>query len=102
VAAAQETVEFVHEQIEGLVGVVAADAGEQIRAGDLDVAFGDELRADAVGLVELEIDAQTDEVVVVAQEAGGFFRDGGAQGVGELEVDPADDELGSEVGREVF
>ena len=55
-----------------------------------------------MGLVEFEIDAQTDEVVVVAQEAGGFFRDRGAQGVGELEVDTADDELGSEIGREVF
>ena len=73
VAATQEAIEFVDEEVEGLVGVVAADARDQIRAGDFDVALGDELRADGVGFVEFEVDAQADEVVVVAQEARGFF-----------------------------
>ena len=37
VAAAQETVEFVDKQIEGFVGVFAGNAGDQVRAGNLDV-----------------------------------------------------------------
>jgi len=40
VKAPEEAVEFVGEEVERLVGIIAGDAGELVGAADLEVAFG--------------------------------------------------------------
>jgi hypothetical protein len=61
----------VGEEVERFVGVAGADAGDEIGAADLDVAFGGTRVADVGGVI--------------------------APGRGDREMDPADDDLGSEV-----
>jgi hypothetical protein len=95
-AAAQQLVEFVHEQVEGFVGVLAAGAGEQVGTANLQAAFGDEMFLLGAGAVELELDATSDDAVFMAEKAVGLFDCGGAQGGGEVEVHAAyDDTVGA-------
>lgn len=92
-AAAEEAVEFVDEEICGLVGVFGGDAGEQVGAADFDVALGDEDLAAASG-VEFEVDAHAVDAGLVTEEAVHLGVEGVAHGVGEGEVNAAQEQLG--------
>ena len=100
-AFAEHAVQFVDEQVEGLVGVITGDAGDQVGARDFDVAFGEEGRAVALGVVVLEVDAHAHDVIVVAEEAGRFLDGGVAECGRELEMDAAHENFRGEgrVGR---
>jgi glycosyltransferase involved in cell wall biosynthesis len=72
VEAAEAAIEFVGEQIEGFVSIVAFDAGNQIGATDFQVALGDELIANGtVQDYEMVIvnDASTDTTPQLADAA---------------------------------
>lgn len=96
VETAEAAVEFVGEQIERFVSIVAFDAGNQIGATDFQVALGDELIAGGARVIELDVEADADEVLVVAEEAlGDAFRVSAERG-GELDMNPANDNFGGQ------
>lgn len=94
VETAEAAVEFVGEQIERFVSIVAFDAGNQIGATDFQVALGDELIAGGARVIELDVEADADEVLVVAEEALGDAFCVRTERGGELEMNPANDNFG--------
>ena len=97
-AFAEHPVEAVGEEVERFVGVVGADAGDEIGAADLDVAFGGKLVADAAGVIVLEVDTHAHQVIIVPEQALGDAEGVVAQGRGDLEVNPSDDHFFNELG----
>jgi hypothetical protein len=100
-ALAEHPVETVDQQVEGFVGVVAIQGGDEIGAANLDATLGDEAGLIVLGLVMFEVDADAHEMVFVAQEARTFFKDSGAKRWGEREVNAADEDFFSEHGGRV-
>ncbi len=99
-AAVKRTVEFVDEEIDGLVGIFRRHGGHKVGAADFDVAFGDEDGATA-RVVVFEVDADTVYIGGVAEKAFGFRAKLVAQGVGEAEVDSAKDKLRAGISRTI-
>jgi len=91
VEAAEAAIEFVGEQIEGFVSIVAFDAGDKVRAADFQVAFSYKLIADGARVIEFDVQAHANKVLVVAEETLGYSLSVSAERRGELEVDAADD-----------
>lgn len=92
-AAAEQAVEFVDEEVGGLVGIFCGDAGEQVGAADFDVALGYEDLA-AAGGVEFDVDAHAVDAGFVTEEAVHLGVEGVAHGVREGEVNAAKEQLG--------
>lgn len=91
-AALEEAVEFVDQEVDGLVGVFRGDAREEVGAANFDMAFGDEYGATA-GCIVFEVDPDAVDSGLVAEEAFGFAAEAVAKGVGEGEVDTAKKDL---------
>lgn len=91
-SAMQEAVEFIHQKVDRLVGIVGGDGRDEVGAADLDVALGDEGGAAAGGVV-FYIEADAVDAGFVAEEAIRFAVQGIAHGVGEGEVDASKQEL---------
>lgn len=65
-APTERGVEFVHEEVDGFVGVVAFDGGNEVGAADFDAAFGDEALG-ALGFVVVEIDPHAVDARLVTE-----------------------------------
>jgi uncharacterized protein YdbL (DUF1318 family) len=72
VEAAEAAIEFVGEQIEGFVSIVAFDAGDKVRAADFQVALSYKLIADGARVIEFDVQAHANKVLVVAEETLGY------------------------------
>jgi hypothetical protein len=92
-AAAEFAVEFVDEEVDGLVKVVGGDGDDEFGAVEDDVAFGEEFAGVVLGGGVFEFDAEAVEAGFVFKEAFHFGVDGVLEGVGEFEVDAGQDEI---------
>jgi hypothetical protein len=91
-ALAEEAIELVDEEIDGLVRIFARGCSVEVRAADFDFRFGHEASVHVGRFVVFDIEAQPDDMVFVSEQPGGFFRDGVSESVREFEVDPADNQ----------
>ena len=99
-AAVKRAVEFIDEEVDGLVGVFRRHSGHEIGAADFDMALGYEDGATA-RVVVFEVDADAVYIGSVAKKAFGFGAKLVAQGIGEAEVDSTKDKLRAGVSRTI-
>ena len=83
-AAAEFAVEFVDEEVDGFVKVFGGDGDGDFRAGEDDVAFGDEFAEVVFGGGVLEFDAEADDAGLVLEQAFHFGADGFLERGGEF------------------
>ena len=93
----QELVEFIDEQIERLVGILAGGVGQQIGAPDLHASLGHEEVAGPAGFVQFQIKAESHDTMFMPQQAGALVGGGLAEGGRQIEVDAAHDDGSGEV-----
>ena len=92
-ALAEKPVEFVDEEVDGIVGILRGDRGGKVGTGDLDATLGGEdPRVPAVSA--FDVHAKAEDFRFVPEESFGFGFDRGFHGLGEPEVNTAEDELG--------
>jgi len=92
-AAAELAVEFVHEEVNGLVKVFGGDGDDELGAGEDDVAFGDEFAGMVLGGGVFEFDAEAVEAGFVFEEALHLGVNDVFESVGEFEVDAGEDQV---------
>jgi len=96
---AEESVEFVDEEIDGLIGIVAVNGGNEVGAKNLDLTLGDKVVLGRLGFVQFDVDTDAIDARFVAQEATGFFLDGRFHCIAKVEVNTAKDELRADIFR---
>ena len=94
----QHAIEFVDEQIGRLVGIARCNRGTHIRPCNLDPALGREHPLPVVE-IGLHVDTHAENIRLVAEKSFGFRFESRFHGVGELDVNAAEDEIGAVFGR---
>jgi len=92
-ALGEHAVELVHQEVDGLVAFVGGDGCVHVGAVDDDVALGGEAVVDVLLHVALEFDANSDDALLVAEEAFGLVMHELLQRRGEFEVDAGYDDV---------
>ena len=67
VAATNEAIELVGEQVERFVSIVAGLAGDQIGAADLNVPLGDEFSVLGLGFIVFDIEPDADDMIIMSE-----------------------------------
>ena len=94
-AFAQEPIEHVDQGVERIQRFIAFHARDQIGPADLNVAFREKSLAGILRPVVLEVDAEADDVLLVAQKPGGLFLCRRLQGRRKLEMRATHDDAWS-------
>ena len=92
-ALGEHAVEFVHQEIDGLVALVGGDRGVHVGAVDDDVALGGEAMLDVLLGVALEFDADADDALLMAEESLSLVVHELFQRRSEFEVDAGYDDV---------
>ncbi len=90
-AAAEFAVEFVDKEVNGLVKGFGGDGDGHFRAGEDNVAFGDEFAGVVLAGGVFEFDAEADNAGFVLEQTLHFGVNDVFEGFGELEVDTRQD-----------
>lgn len=93
VALGEHAVEFVHEEIDGLVAFVGGNGGVQVGSVHGDVALGGEAVGHGLLRVAFEFHAHADDSFLVTEETVGFVMNELLQGGSEFEVDAGYDQV---------
>ena len=85
-ALAHHAIELVGQLVDGFVGVLARDPGNEVRTAEFDATLGHELGIDTLGTIVLKIDPNADQPMVMTQEPAALAEGGRTQGRGYFQV----------------
>ncbi len=90
-AALEHAIKFVDQHGDGLVALVRLHGGIHIGAVDLDVALGGELHTVRWITITLELNAESDDALLVTKQSLGFLPDERLKRRSQIEVNAGDD-----------